>query len=228
MSKADIYTSFMEEVARDDSHGYSQLNRYGDPDYDCSWLTIDALRHAGFEMAGATYTGNMDKVLEAEGFKNVISSVNVATGAGLIRGDVLRKPGHVAVYCGNGMEVEAAADEYGGIEGRNPGDQTGWEILIQPYQPVWTAVYRYDENQILPETYSFKFKKVWKGCTGKDVKRLQALLRARGFRDDDGNTIKIDGVFGDKTEQAVKRFQKKYKLDADGIVGRDTWTKLLY
>lgn len=228
MSRIDTYTSFMEEIARDDSHGYSQLHRYGNPDYDCSWLTIDALMHAGFDMDGATYTGNMDAVLERNGFQNVISSVNVATGAGLIRGDVLRKPGHVAVYCGNGMEVEAASDEYGGIEGRNPGDQTGWEILIQPYQPVWTAIYRFDEGGIVAEEYDIPFKKVWFGCRGNDVKRVQALLRGRGFRDDSGNTIKIDGVFGNATKQAVIKFQKKYKLEADGIAGRDTITKLLY
>lgn len=228
MSKIDTYTSFMEEIARDDSHGYSQLHRYGNPDYDCSWLTIDALMHAGFDMDGATYTGNMDAVLERNGFQNVISSVNVATGAGLKRGDILRKPGHVAVYCGNNFEVEAAADEYGGVEGRTPGDQTGWEILIQPYQPVWTAIYRFDEGGILPEEYNFTFAKVWKGCTGKNVKRMQAFLRARGFRDDDGNAIRLDGKFGDKTEQALIKFQKKYNLEPDGICGQATWTKLMY
>ncbi|WP_053284769.1 peptidoglycan-binding domain-containing protein [Clostridium botulinum] len=35
-----------------------------------------------------------------------------------------------------------------------------------------------------------------------------------------------DGIFGAGTENAVIRFQKKFGLDADGIVGQATWEKL--
>jgi peptidoglycan hydrolase-like protein with peptidoglycan-binding domain len=51
---------------------------------------------------------------------------------------------------------------------------------------------------------------------------LQILLN--GFNFDCG---KVDGVFGTKTEGAVKAFQKANRLKVDGIVGKDTWTKLL-
>lgn len=36
-----------------------------------------------------------------------------------------------------------------------------------------------------------------------------------------------DGIFGEKTEQAVRAFQKANGLAADGIIGRNTWKKLL-
>lgn len=38
--------------------------------------------------------------------------------------------------------------------------------------------------------------------------------------------INAPGTFGPRTEQAVKDFQSSHGLDADGIVGRDTWRKL--
>jgi peptidoglycan hydrolase-like protein with peptidoglycan-binding domain len=56
---------------------------------------------------------------------------------------------------------------------------------------------------------------------GDDVKYLQVILNFYGY------DLKVDGVFGSKTEAAVKKFQKSRKLTADGIVGRKTWDALL-
>lgn len=36
-----------------------------------------------------------------------------------------------------------------------------------------------------------------------------------------------DGVFGEKTEQNIRNFQKTKGLPADGIVGKKTWSALL-
>ena len=37
----------------------------------------------------------------------------------------------------------------------------------------------------------------------------------------------MDNIFGKDTEKAVKAFQKKKGLKADGIIGPKTWIKLL-
>lgn len=61
-----------------------------------------------------------------------------------------------------------------------------------------------------------------KGCTGELVKRLQEILKAYGF-----NCGNIDGIFGDKTYNAVVAFQKSRGLAIDGVVGYNTWKALL-
>jgi lysozyme len=37
-----------------------------------------------------------------------------------------------------------------------------------------------------------------------------------------------DGIFGNNTKTAVKNFQRAHGLSADGVVGRQTWKKLLW
>lgn len=61
-----------------------------------------------------------------------------------------------------------------------------------------------------------------KGARGNITKLLQEKLNAFGY-----NCGKVDGIFGIATENAIKAFQKAYGLIADGIVGKNTWRKLL-
>ena len=61
-----------------------------------------------------------------------------------------------------------------------------------------------------------------KGSTGGQVQTIQALLN--GFI---GSDLDIDGIFGSKTEQAVKDYQDARDLTVDGIVGVQTWTRIL-
>ncbi|MDE5774186.1 MAG: N-acetylmuramoyl-L-alanine amidase [Muribaculaceae bacterium] len=60
------------------------------------------------------------------------------------------------------------------------------------------------------------------GSKGGDVKTLQTALNKYG------HGLTVDGVFGAKTETAVKNFQKANELSVDGIVGAKTWSKLGY
>lgn len=62
------------------------------------------------------------------------------------------------------------------------------------------------------------------GMKGADVKTLQAALIAYGFS---CGAAGADGDFGGGTETALKKFQTKYGLGADGIAGKGTWGKLL-
>ena len=77
---------------------------------------------------------------------------------------------------------------------------------------------------VVEKTVTVKVRQLSRGMEGNDVKTLQAALIANGFSCGSAGT---DGDFGAGTEAALKKFQTKYSLGADGIAGNGTWGKLL-
>lgn len=63
-----------------------------------------------------------------------------------------------------------------------------------------------------------------KGNKGSTVKAAQMLLRGWGC---DVGIWGVDGDFGNATEAAVLAYQRRHGLDADGIIGQQTWSALL-
>ena len=61
-----------------------------------------------------------------------------------------------------------------------------------------------------------------KGTKGNITKLLQEQLATLQYLSGG-----VDGIFGSGTESSVKNFQNAKKLSCDGIVGRNTWKKLL-
>ena len=134
---------WMIAIANDDTHGYSQANRWGTPDYDCSSFVITGFEQAGIPLKtnGATYTGNMKAAALKCGFELVNWNNDINN---LKRGDILlNEASHVACYIGGGKIVHASSDR------GNPqsGDQTGTEIYIANYyNKPWNCVLRYQSS----------------------------------------------------------------------------------
>lgn len=59
-----------------------------------------------------------------------------------------------------------------------------------------------------------------RGAAGANVRKLQRLLAAKGAK------LDVDGIYGPKTEAAVRAFQKTHDCKIDGIVGPETWGAL--
>lgn len=58
-------------------------------------------------------------------------------------------------------------------------------------------------------------KTIKQGSKGDEVKVLQLVIG-----------VKDDGIFGNNTKSALKKWQKKYGLSSDGIAGAQTWGKM--
>ncbi len=61
---------------------------------------------------------------------------------------------------------------------------------------------------------------MWKGMSGSDVRQVQERLKAQGAK------ITVDGDFGPQTRAKVIIHQAAWRLDADGVVGPNTWATL--
>ena len=78
-----------------------------------------------------------------------------------------------------------------------------------------TAILSMQAIGVLADTY------IRLGSTGSEVSDLQTALKALGYYAGD-----ITGHAGEKTVTAIKAFQSKYGLTADGVAGPDTLEKI--
>lgn len=86
--------------------------------------------------------------------------------------------------------------------------------------------YVWSEQQLKADTFYLRCDvhapMLCNGCECDAVKVLQNALNVLS-----GAKLDPDGIFGELTEKAVRTFQKSKEIDVDGIVGVDTWNKLL-
>lgn len=242
MTKIEKATQWMEATAADQSHGYSQANRWG-PDYDCSSAVITAWQKAGVPVKtkGATYTGNMYNVFLACGFTDVTNKCNLATGSGMKRGDVLlNHTHHTAMYTGNEKIVHARGQSFGSSR---TGDQ-GQEFAVTGYYNYpWNAVLRYtgtagqNDSAALPSDIGVvgtvkvtsERKMLIVGAIDPDVALVQFCLNQKGYKGRDGKALTVDGELGENTSYAISQMQKKAGMTGInfGTVAAATWGLLL-
>ena len=75
---------------------------------------------------------------------------------------------------------------------------------------------------VFSSSYAYEDTTLYNGCKSDDVRVMQEALISLGFLKGTA-----DGIFGINTENAVRRFQKKNKLVADGLAGEKTRTMIL-
>lgn len=146
--------------------------------------------------------GLIDHDVNAEGLRNLCREIRRSD---LREGDlVFRMSGGRAVHVGYAIDGDRVIE----AKGRDVG-------------VVESAVRGWDRYGRTPFFHSRILKLTTPYLRGSDVFAVQRKLKEAGFAPG-----QIDGIYGKKTERAVKRFQKDRGLKPDGIVGKRTYIAL--
>lgn len=113
--------------------------------------------------------------------------------------------GHTGLYVGGGRVLHCSGEvKDDTLSGR---DWQKWAIPKGLYTPEELA-------KLVKGAFTHMLKK---GMKGEDVRTMQVYLNALGY-----NCGTADGIFGNKTVEAVKAFQSAEGLTVDGIAGQQT------
>ena len=137
----------------------------------------------------------------------------------LVKGELLFRNslGHVGIYGGDGYVYHAKGH--------------AWGVLKEKYNyKEWThhgkfkEMYDYSDAPAPVPTNKITIDQppyLTTGLRGSAVKVWQQILVSNGF---DVGVYGIDGDFGGDNKNATVEFQKKFNINADGVVGPVTWT----
>ncbi|MEG2623976.1 MAG: SpoIID/LytB domain-containing protein [Clostridia bacterium] len=139
-----------------------------------------------------------------------------------IVGVALHKSGHVGYYIGGGYAVEWRGFNYGCVKTKVAGrGWTHWYKLPFIKYGAISVIAPDVDTPVTDTVRNLSYKAGKSLLRGEDVRKLQVDLNAMGF--DCGDT---DGIFGKKTDAAVRAFQAANNLEVDGIVGTKTRSAL--
>jgi len=179
----------------------------GDRCFDCRGFTDWTLKQVGIDLYGegaTTQYSHKDNWLERGDIADMpecVCCVFVADGQSM---------SHTGLYVTGNHTIECSGE----VKKRDL--TTRWTHYAIP-----KGLYTAEEIESIRKEKK-RLKRILKrGCQGSDVKELQTRLNYFGY---DCGTA--DGIFGSKTERAVKVFQTDNGITPDGIVGPETWEKL--
>ena len=181
--------------------------------YDCAQLTRFALYTVGIALVSGA---NSQWQKTAYAIKGEIKDMPKNLLCLVYRQDDDKRMHHTGVYMGDGWVVHAKGHDYGVVREQ-------LDKIDKPLTHFGIPAGLYSDQELRDAGIdpSGNVPTLRRGSTGKVVKDLQLYLNAKI-----GAGLEPDGVFGAKTEEAVKAFQKKHGLTADGVVGPKTWAAM--
>lgn len=138
------------------------------------------------------------------------------------RGILVWRSGHIGVYIGGGKVIEARGYQYGVV--KTDLKARGWQKWGR--LPEVMLYYPARDGELKPDTEPVIVTPLLKkGAEGEAVKRVQKTIMA--WNPKALPVYGADGEFGNETRNWVKRLQKAFALEQDGIVGPLTWAVIL-
>lgn len=187
----------------------SFLSQVGQKVHDCAGLVKGYMMSEGINTP-AVYNSKYD--VSANGMIALCQTQGAIGSIPELPGLIVWKDGHVGIYEGNGIVIEAKGHSYGVV--RSKIGATAWKKWGQ--LPSTWITYESEDDTCMVELPVLR-----KGDKGQAVKSMQACLDVYGYG------LAIDGSFGGKSDKALRDFQSKKKLTVDGVCGQKTWSALL-
>ena len=142
----------------------------------------------------------------------------------IVPGEVLHNPGHVGIYIGDGVAIEATARWKDGVQrvavaNLGPNKTCLNNRTWQTHGKLQFVEYK---TPVKVPTYTVHLQQVKRGVDGPSTALVQNLLNV--YMD---AGLEVTGFCDIFTMKAIKAYQTLYGLQADGVVGTKTWSKLL-
>ena len=172
--------------------------------FDCSGLGYYCLKQLGLQKTD----------INANGFKGKCEKIKkgqLTKGCFVFKVNASGRAYHIGYVVDDSLNViEAQSRDYGVV--KRPLSKGGWNYYGKPSYFTFTAATPQFNRLLKKKTPMMK---------GEDVKLLQKTLNELGY-----DCGKADGIYGNKTVNGVKAFQKAKKLIIDGKAGKNTITAL--
>lgn len=176
--------------------------------------------NTGNTYAGALYKSNGVPDVNADAMIKLCTETSTDF-THIMVGEAVWNSGHIGIYIGKGQAVECTPRWADGVQITQV-----YNISKETNLPgrLWTKHGKlpFVTYEVRKGDYMITLRNLKKGCKGEDVKALQNLLIGNCY--DCGD---VDGIFGSRTELAVKELQKAKELKVDGIAGCNTMKVLL-
>lgn len=212
-------------------HRWSMDPGAGGGETDCSAMVISVLKWAGFATGSASYTGDLSANLCANGWERLPADISTCKPGDLLLNDSY----HVCMVTdGTGWDAlvsQASINEYGGVYGGEPGDQTGWETNttnVYTYSHGWDCILRYTAEDDGEASEEGTICGVEASTYRRWIRELQAALSERLHAFGVAG-VDVDGIPGPDTQAGVAKLWQascntdwRSGLEVDGIIGPAT------
>lgn len=202
LKKAEKYAKVIKSLCNNNCIGYDQNERTS---------LYNALKALNWD-----YT-KLTKKVECDCSELIACAVNCVFGKAMISS---------AVYTGNLNDALMNTGYFKKLTGTKYTNSSDYlvigDVINRPGHHVISCLQNGSKAGVKSDTSTVAEPTLQKGSTGSEVKKLQANLN----KVLSGKDIETDGIFGVDTKSAVKRFQTRYGLTADGIYGKKTYKKM--